>query len=223
MMKTLPADEAAAIARRTLAHYDANAAGFEAGTRDHDVAQNIDALLRHVRRAPPARILDFGCGPGRDLKTFRALGHDVVGLDGSAEFVAMARSASGAAVWHQDFFALDLPPGRFDGVFANATLQHVPGALLPTVLVQLHATLAADGVLFASIPRGDDDEGWNGERYSRYHELAGWRRFLASAGFTELEHFYRPTGVPRDEQRWLASVWRKGDASGGDAAVRQPA
>ena len=208
-MTTDPLDPAY-LAARTLADYDTNAAAFEEGTRDHDVRQNIDALLRHVPAAP-ARILDFGCGPGRDLATFAALGHDVVGLDGSIEFVVRARRATGVPVWHQDFFALDLPPSRFDGVFANASLQHVPGAWLPTVLTQLHATLATGGVLFASIPRGDNEEGWSRERYSRYHDLDGWRRFLAGAGFTELEHYYRPPGVPRHEQRWLASVWRKAD------------
>jgi SAM-dependent methyltransferase len=199
------------ISGRTLAHYDANAESFEAGTRDHDVSQNVAALLRHLDRPAPARILDFGCGPGRDLKTFQRLGHAPVGLDGSAAFVRMAHEATGAPVWHQDFFALDLPAGHFDGVFANASLQHVPTALLPTVLSQLHAALTSGGVLFASIPRGDNDEGWNNERYSAWHDLDAWREYLSTAGFVELEHYYRPTGVPRDEQRWLASVWRKRD------------
>ena len=202
----------ASISAGTLAHYDNNAESFEAGTRDHDVGQNIAALLRHLDvDHPPARILDFGCGPGRDLKTFVALGHAPVGLDGSAAFVEMARRATGVPVWHQDFFGLDLPAGRFDGIFANASLQHVPKTLLPTVLSQLRATLAPRGVLFASIPRGDDDEGWNNQRYSAWHGVDAWRGFLSRAGFVELEHFYRPAGLPREEQRWFASAWRRDD------------
>ena len=204
-----PAADVAAITATTLSHYDANAVAFEAGTRDHDVAQNIAALLRHIDGPAPWTILDVGCGPGRDLKTIAAAGHTAVGLDGSAAFVRMARDATGCEVLHQDFVALDLPPARFDGIFANASLQHVPRRVLPAVLGHLHDALKPRGVLFASIPRGDNEEGWNGARFSVFHDLDGWRGFLAAAGFVELEHFYRPDGLPRAEQRWLASVWRR--------------
>ena len=206
---TMPADDLSLIALRTLAHYDDRAIEYEAATRDHDVSQNMAAFLRRIDGAAPATILDFGCGPGRDLARFAALGHTAIGLDGSSAFVEMARAATGATVWHQDFFALDLPAGRFDGVFANATLQHVPSAILPRVLTELQATLKPRGVLFASIPRGDNDEGWNGARYGTYHDLASWQRFMTSAGFVELEHYFRPADKPFDEQGWLASAWRR--------------
>ena len=197
------------ITAPTLAHYDERAADFWEGTRDHDVTQNIQALLRHIHGTPPFRILDFGCGPGRDLAAFRALGHEPIGLDGSSALAALARRHSGCAVWEQDFEALDLPPAAFDGVFANASLFHVPGAELPRVLRELHATLKPQGVLFASNPRGNGEEGWNRGRYGAYHHLDAWRAFCEAAGFSELEHYYRPAGLPRDQQPWLASVWRR--------------
>ena len=205
----MDADDKGAISRLTLAHYARNAQGFREGTRDHDVSQNIAALLRHIQAEAPFALLDFGCGPGRDLRTFKALGHAPVGLDGTARFVEMARADSGCEVWQQDFLALDLPPERFDGVFANASLFHVPRADLPRVLRQLHATLRPGGVLFASNPRGDNREGWSGERYGAWHDWERWRDYLTAAGFTELEHYYRPEGLPRDQQPWLASVWRR--------------
>lgn len=204
-----PTQELARISAQTLEHYDARAAEFWEGTRDHDVRQNIEALLRHIHRAPPLRILDFGCGPGRDLAAFRALGHEPIGLEGSARFAAMAREHSGCEVWQQDFLALALPARRFDGIFANASLFHVPRQALPRVLRELNATLDDDGVLFASNPRGDNAEGWNGGRYGAYHDLDSWRAFVEAAGFSELEHYYRPPGLPREQQPWLASVWRK--------------
>jgi len=197
------------IAQRTLAHYDELAENFWAGTRDHDVSANIAALLRYIEGAPPFAVLDFGCGPGRDLKVLSDLGHNAVGLDGAARFVAMAREHSGCEVWRQDFLALDLPDRHFDGVFANAALFHVPGQELPRVLLQLHATLKPGGVLFSSNPHGRNDEGWNRGRYGAYHDLAGWRRHLSAAGFVELTHYYRPEGLPREQQPWLASAWRK--------------
>lgn len=199
------------ISGLTLAYYNQRAEEFRAGTSDHDVRQNIAALLRHIVGQPPFALLDFGCGPGRDLTAFAGLGHRVIGLDGAAAFAEMARADSGCEVWHQDFLTLELPDGRFDGIFANASLFHVPGRELPRVLRQLHATLKAGGVLFCSNPHGPNVEGWNGGRYGAYLDLETWRCRLTDAGFFELEHYYRPAGMPREKQPWLASVWRKAD------------
>lgn len=197
------------VSAATLQHYESRAEAFREDTRDHDVSQNIEALLRHLSGTPPFTILDFGCGPGRDLKDFTARGHVAIGLDGSASFAAMARAESGCEVWQQDFLALDLPAGRFDGIFANASLFHVPREHLARVLRELHAALKPGGVLFCSNPRGNDEEGWNGGRYGVWHGLESWRRWMTQAGFTELEHYYRPTGLPREQQPWLATVWRR--------------
>lgn len=193
----------------TLAHYDQRAEAFWQGTRDHDVSQNIAELLRHIEGEPPFTILDFGCGPGRDLKAFTALGAVAVGLDGAPSFARMAREHSGCDVLEQDFLRLELPGERFDGVFANASLFHVPSVDLPRVLAQLHAALKPRGVLFSSNPRGDNQEGWSGERYGVYHDLAGWQRYMIAAGFVELNHYFRPDGVPIAQRPWLASSWRK--------------
>jgi SAM-dependent methyltransferase len=121
----------------------------------------------------------------------------------------MARASGGYEVWEQDFLKLDLPDNRFDGVFANAALFHVPSQELPRVLLELHATLKPRGVLFSSNPHGHTEEGWAGARYVVYHDLETWRRFMLSAGFLELAHYYRPAGLPREQQPWLASVWRR--------------
>jgi len=152
--------------------------------------------------------LDFGCGPGRDLRAFTDLGHVVVGLEGSEKFALMARE-QGYQVWKQNFLELELPDSRFDGVFANASLFHVPSQELARVLLEIKATLKPGGVLFSSNPRGDNSEGWSNGRYGAYHDLETWRSFMADADFLELTHYYRPAGLPREQQNWLASVWRK--------------
>ena len=203
------AREAAAL---TLAEYDRMAEAYRHGTADHDVSQNIAALLEAIEGEPPHAILDLGCGPGRDLLAFAALGHEVTGLDGAAELVALARAASDCTVLHQDFLALELPPARFDGIFANASLFHVPSSQIARVLGELAAALKPGGVLFCSNPRGDNQEGWVGGRYGCFWDLATWRALVTGAGFAELHHYYRPPGRPRHEQPWLATVWRKSEA-----------
>ena len=197
------------FSRETLDYYERRAEAFWQGTRDHDVRQNIEALLSRIEGMPPFSILDFGCGPGRDLAAFRALGHLAVGLEGAAAFVAMARAYSGCEVWQQDFLRLALPAERFDAVFANASLFHVPTAELPRVLGELRTTLKPRGVLFASNPHGHDEEGWSGGRYGAYHAPGTWSLHMKHAGFEPLDEYYRPQGLPRAEQPWLATVWRK--------------
>ena len=122
----MDATDSDTIETRTLGHYDNNAPGFFKGTIDHDVSQNYAAFLAPLPENKKLDILDFGCGPGRDLKYFSDLGHRPVGLDGSVEFCKMARTFSGCEVLHQRFAHLALPPQSFDGVFANASLFHVP-------------------------------------------------------------------------------------------------
>jgi SAM-dependent methyltransferase len=144
----------------TLEHYNRNAEDFHEGTQDHDVSQNIAALLKYIEGKAPFTILDFGCGPGRDLKAFAELGH-------------------------------------------------VPSQELPRVLRELHATLKPRGVLFSSNPHGHNEESWNRGRYGAFYDLETWCRYMSAASFAELTHYYRPAGVPRAQQPWLASVWRR--------------
>jgi SAM-dependent methyltransferase len=193
----------------TLSQYNDRAEDFWEGTRDHNLEQNIAALLQCIEGELPYTILDFGCGPGRDLKVFRELGHVAIGLEGAERFAEMARAHSDCEVWQQDFLKLNLPDHYFDGVFANAALFHVPSQELPRILLQLCASLKPRGVLFSSNPHGHNEEGWNGGRYGVYYDLDTWRSYISAAGFVEIDHYYRPAGLPRKKQPWLASVWRR--------------
>jgi SAM-dependent methyltransferase len=121
----------------------------------------------------------------------------------------MARAHTGCEVLEQDFLSLALPAARFDGIFANASLFHVPSVDLPRVLRELAAALKPRGVLFSSNPRGDNEEGWSGQRYGCYWDLTRWREVVTAAGFEEIGHYYRPAGLPLAQQRWLATVWRR--------------
>ncbi len=189
----------------TIAHYEDNAESFQVGTKDHDVSQNIEAFLSALPKENFLDILDFGCGPGRDLCVFKELGHRPTGLDGSKEFCKMAVKQSGCPTLNQQFLKLELEENSFDGIFANASLFHVPSKELPRVLNELHCALRKDGILFSSNPRGNA-EGWQGQRYGHYMEFEASETFLQQSGFKIIEHYYRPAGKPRVEQTWLAIV-----------------
>jgi len=153
-------------------------------------------------------ILDLGCGPGRDLHHFKSLGHNPMGLDGSKTFCEMAQQYSNCPTLHQNFSNIDLSAYQFNGVFANASLFHVPKIKLPNVLRKIHDSLSPDGILFMSNPRGNGEQ-WQGRRYGHYMELETCESYIEQAGFKELHHYYRPEGLPRDKQPWLAIVCQR--------------
>ena len=138
--------------RRTVRHYAGRAEAFWEGTRDHDVTRiGRRSFVTYMETGHT--IFDFGCGPGRDVRAFSKAGYEVTGLDGCATFCDMARDYSGCHILHQDFLALDLRKESFDGIFANASIFHVPTEHLARVLVQLHTALKPHGVLFCSNPQ----------------------------------------------------------------------
>ncbi|MGZ8191396.1 MAG: class I SAM-dependent methyltransferase [Methylococcaceae bacterium] len=208
MPKQLPPVNLNDIMQQTIAHYDSHAQSFWEGTKDHDVSQNIAAFLGACQQDKVLDILDFGCGPGRDMLHFKSVGHRPVGLDGSAAFCQMAAGLTDCPVLWQNFLELELPEQAFDGIYANASLFHVPRQHLPDVLDSLYRALRSEGILFTSNPRGNG-EAIQGQRYGNYMELETSTRFLAAANFEILHHYYRPEGLPRHQQPWLAIVSKR--------------
>ncbi len=195
----------------TIAEYQLTAKSFRDGTWEHDVSQNRAALISSLPNVP-GKILDLGCGPGRDLVAFQNLGHDMTGLDATPAFVAMAKEVANCPVWEQNFLNLDLPSNYFDGIFANASLIHVPAREMQRVLQDLYQALVARGVLVMSMVRGDY-EGFS-ERPTGARYVTGWEyetlaSHLLAAGFQLVDHYYRPPGIPIEQQSWLVMVAQK--------------
>jgi SAM-dependent methyltransferase len=192
----------------TIAEYQSTAASFREGTWDHDVSQNRQALIAAMPRNP-GRILDFGCGPGRDIVAFQAEGHEAIGLDATPAFVEMAKQAGSGEVWQQNFLNLDLPEQFFDGIFANASLIHVPQSEMLRVLQDLYQSLVPGGAIAMSLARGDG-EGYadrlTGQRYTSFWEYGTIAPLIEQAGFTIAHHYYRPPGLPQEMQSWVAIV-----------------
>mgnify|MGYP000160591487 CR=1 FL=1 len=208
MNNLLSSEQLENVVQATLSHYNNNAESFWQGTKDHDVSQNYRALLSQFEPGVSLDILDFGCGPGRDLGYFKSLGHRPVGLDGSQEFCKMAKEYSGCDILCQDFMRLDLPTSAFDAVFANASLFHVPRQALPRILKELHKSLRPGGILFSSNPRGNS-EGFSAGRYGNFIELVEASACFQTANFRIVSHYYRPEGVSRDQQPWLAIICKR--------------
>lgn len=199
----------------TIAEYQATANSFRAGTWDHDVSQNRQALVKWMPRTP-GRILDFGCGPGRDLLAFKSQGHEAIGLDATPAFVEMAQQ-TGCEVWQQTFLDLHLPDCYFDGIFANASLLHVPQASMMSVLRTLWQSLVIDGAIVLSMVRGNQEGLVNrpsGQRFVSYWEYETLAPLVQAAGFTIVDHYYRPPGFPQEQQSWVVLVAVKSQPEG---------
>lgn len=145
------------------AYYDRHAQAYFERTRDLDVSHLYRPFLAQL--APGARILDAGCGPGRDLRAFRERGYDAVGIDASASMVRLARVHAGAEVHHQRFQDVAWRE-VFDGIWACASLLHVPRSELAEVLALLADALKPDGVLYASFGWGRGEREANGRRFT---------------------------------------------------------
>lgn len=215
-------EEIRLAAESTIADYAAVAQGYAQGNMHHDVSQNMEAMFAPLRNSPlmtpPYDVLDVCCASGRDLLTFKNLGHRAIGLDGVEAFCEMSRTLSGCEVWQQSLTALDLPTARFDAIFCNACLFHVPSAALPTTLTELADALRPGGVLFVSNAHGfgEDREGWTEGRTTSTQSYVTWlseqtwlRVCKEATDLNLLQSYYRPPGKPRNLQPFLATVWQK--------------
>ena len=206
----------------TIADYAAVAQGYSDGNANHDVSQNIQAVLRG--RKGPLDVLDLGCAGGRDVCTFASLGHRVVGVAGSHAFARLSRQAVAARklsdkveIICSSIYDLDLGARKFDAIFANAVLFHLPSAALPVVLARVAAALKPDtGIFFASNAHGfgRDQEGWVRGRtdhtrsYVSWLSEKTWSDLCRSVGLTMVEKYFRPPNRPRSQQPFLGTAWK---------------
>ena len=145
----------------TKDYYRNNAEQFAKETVDADIGDIRERFLKHIPEG--GTILDFGCGSGRDTKAFKDAGYDVHAIDGSEELCRMASEYSGVDVKCMDFFSFD-EVDKYNGIFACASLLHIPPERLPELITKMLKSLKKGGVIYMSFKYGD----FSGERDGRH-------------------------------------------------------
>ncbi|HHX59641.1 MAG TPA: methyltransferase domain-containing protein [Epulopiscium sp.] len=191
----------------TLDYYNRNAIDYSKETISAEFQERRNMLLKYLK--PNARILDLGCGSGRDSKAFIQQGYQVTAMDGSNELCKIASKYIGQAVICRRFQDLR-ESNTYDAVWACASLLHVPLVELSNILSKVAAALKTGGYFYGSFKQGE----FEGERNGRYFtDLTKEKLQTLLGNFVELElvevEITRDVREGRGEEMWLNFVVRK--------------
>ena len=190
----------------TEEYYQDNSKLFFDETVNADVSLLHEKFLSYVPSG--GRILDFGCGSGRDAKFFASSGYVVSAIDGSSQLCELARAYSGVDVKCMDFMEFD-EKEAYDAIWACASLLHVKTFLLPSVIDKMRLALVPGGIMYMSFKRGE----FEGERDGRFFNDMTEESFasvLASVkGLTLVEQWYSEDVRRGKDVRWFNAVVRK--------------
>lgn len=187
----------------------------EYSARHSDIKEVRTQIKRFIQNMKPkAKILDIGCGPGRDAKFFAEQGYKVTGIDTSLKMIQLAETiAPGARFYQMDASRLYFEPETFDGIWANASLLHLSGRKLRAALTEIHTVLRRDGMFYASVKAAPESteiverEAYGQERYYQLWNKKDFLRELENAGF-EITAFWEEGESPV----WLNVLCKKAAA-----------
>lgn len=175
-------------ATHSIRYYDDNAEKYFETTKGFDLKVLYDLFLPHIPKG--GKILDLGCGGGRDSKYFLEKGYEVTAVDGSPKLSALASQYVGIAVQTMHFQDLDFDE-TFDGIWASASLLHVPASQIKDVLKRVYRALRVGGTLYVSFRHGEE-ECDEGDRYFNDQTEESLRKLLETAGPMESLHMSIP-------------------------------
>lgn len=192
---------------QTLNYYNQKAKEFASGTVDVAFTEIQDLFLQCV--SVGGKILDFGCGSGRDTKYFLSKGYSVDATDGSEELCRIASDYSGITVKHMLFEELDAVE-RYDGIWACASILHVEKKQLPDILKKIAVATKKDGVVYTSFKYGDS-EGMKNGRYFTYLKEDSFRELLEKVPELTIKKLWisADVRVDRGDEQWLNLILRK--------------
>ena len=179
-----------AMKEETLSYYRKNAENFVKGTINADMEFNRKKFLQ--RLPDQGKILDFGCGSGRDAKVFLELGYEVEAVDGCRELCEMAAEYTGIVVRQMDFMELDVRE-KYDGIWACASVLHLPYEEIKAVMEKMAEALKENGVFYVSFKYGEF-EGWRNGRYFTDMTEDGVRRLVEETQGMSAEEIWVTAG-----------------------------
>ena len=192
---------------QTISYYDKNAEEFCKNTIDADMSFCRDKFLKYLSAG--ASILDAGCGSGRDSVAFKQLGYHVTAMDASPEICKEAEKVLGQKVFCMSFEEID-DENMYDGIWACASLLHVPKERMTEVLYRLKCALKDGGILYASFKYGEEEKVVNERLFSYYNEQS-LRKLMRENGFEVLELFAtRDVREGKSKEKWVNVVGVKG-------------
>lgn len=192
---------------QTLNYYAENVADFAADTVNVDFSATQERFLALLPAG--ASILDFGCGSGRDTKAFLERGYRVTAVDGSPELCTLASAYTGIPVRQMLFAKLD-DVEAYDGIWACASILHVPSADLPNIFRRMITALKPGGVIYASFKYGTFAGVRNGRYFTDFTEET-FTDFLRQFPELTFEDQWMSSDVRpgRSNEKWLNAILEK--------------
>ena len=198
------------ITSNTLDYYNHNASAFAEGTVDVRFTEMQNAFLKYIPEG--GKLLDYGCGSGRDTKYFLDKGYDVDAIDGSEALCKIASNYTGITIQNMLFEELEATD-KYDGIWACASILHIAKSKLPDILQRMAKATKDNGVIYASFKYGEW-EGTRGGRYFTYLTENSFLELLATVSQLKVEQIWVTNDVraERGEERWLNIILRKQQA-----------
>ena len=190
---------------KNVEYYNENAEAFFANTVDADMSLWRDRFESYI--VDGGRILDAGCGSGRDSRAFKQHGYSVVAIDASREMCRFASELLGQEVWQMRFDEMAFDQ-EFDGVWACASLLHVSKDKLPDIIAKIHGALKKNGFFYASFKYGEESTKLGDRTFTNFTELPLLN--LISNGFEVVENAVSSdVRNDRSEEKWINIIARK--------------
>ena len=190
----------------TINYYNLNAEAFVAGTVNADMSRARDLFLKYVK--PGGRILDAGCGSGRDSLAFMAAGYEVNAFDASEEICRLASERLGFLVACRRFEYLD-GAAEYDGIWCCASLLHVRKTDMAAVMRRLERLLKPEGAIYVSFKKGNSERVKDG-RFFNDMTLETCEKLLQESGFEVVELYENGDVLEgREDEKWINAVGKK--------------